>query len=157
MITTKTPGVAPLFAVFLMFQMNPLVWAEEHPENHSHETKIHYDLELNDGKPWLTDEHTTRVANQMKSSLQQFLTKHEEPSLKQLRAQGKELKTHLDSLIRGCTMTGPAHDQLHLWLTKVIPEISHLQNANTQAEGAQSTARLDALLNSYSTFFKDPK
>ena len=156
MITTKTLGFAPLLAFFLMFQVNTLVWADEHPENHSYETKIHNDLELNHGKPWLADEHTTRVANQMQGSLEQFLIAHKEPSLEELRAQGKKLKSHLDSLIQGCTMTGPAHDQLHHWLIKVIPEINHLQNTTSQPEGIQSVAKLDSLLDSYFIFFKGP-
>lgn len=157
MITTKVHNIVLLLAVLTVAQMHARLSAEEHHQTHSHETTIQHNLTLNDGEPWLTDKSTTRVATQMQSKLKQFLTNYEDPTLEELQTLGKELKDYLDSLIRGCTMTGPAHDQLHHWLTKVIPEISRLQNTDKASEGARSVARIDILLNEYFTFFRAPK
>lgn len=156
-MTTIRPYYTALFLFALtVFEISTIAFAEEHTQQHVHETSIHHSLKLNEGKPWLTDEHTAQVVNQMKNSLEQFLTEYKKPSLTELQAQGQKLKTQLDSLIQGCTMRGPAHDQLHQWLTKVIPEINHLQSANTKTEGVQTVAKLDALLTSYSTYFISP-
>jgi hypothetical protein len=34
----------------------------------------------------------------------------------------------LDRLIEGCTMTGPAHDELHVFLMAFLPEVSALMS-----------------------------
>ena len=157
MITTKAHNIVLLLAILTVFQIHARLSAEERHRTHAHESNTQHNLALNDSEPWLTDESTTRVATQMQSTLKQFLTNYEDPTLEELQTLGKELKDYLDLLIRGCTMTGPAHDQLHHWLTKVIPDINHLRNTNKKSEGVRSVAHIDTLLNEYFTFFRAPE
>ena len=43
-------------------------------------------------------------------------------------ALAEELQKQLDSLIAGCTMQGPAHDALHVYLTALIPQVDAMRD-----------------------------
>jgi hypothetical protein len=70
------------------------------------------------------DDHTRAIFVKMaKSFLDSDYLSLEGDSLK---SAGSDLKVHVGELIRGCTMTGEAHDQLHVYLTGYIPAVAAL-------------------------------
>ncbi len=107
--------------------------AEQHKADahDSHQTSTHESspdgLVLNNGEKWEMDEHTRSSFAQMAGS---FLTADhislEGEGLKQV---GAGLQTDLDGLIKGCTMTGEAHNQLHVYLTGYIPAVQALSES----------------------------
>ncbi|NQT64325.1 MAG: hypothetical protein HQ556_15295 [Candidatus Marinimicrobia bacterium] len=81
-------------------------------------------LVLNDGEKWEMDEHTRISFAKMADS---FLNAdHASMEATGLKSVGGDLQTELDVLIQGCTMTGEAHNQLHVYLTGYIPAVKAL-------------------------------
>ncbi|MBT4036157.1 MAG: hypothetical protein HOB84_05535 [Candidatus Marinimicrobia bacterium] len=89
-------------------------------------------LVLNDGKKWKMDEHTRISFVKMADS---FLnTDHASMETTELKSVGGELQTELNVLVKGCTMTGEAHDQLHVYLAGYMPAVKTLsQNGDMES------------------------
>lgn len=98
-----------------------------HDIHQSHETHAsHLPLLLNDGAKWSMDEHTRQVSSKMLQQVRSLdLASLDQPALLQL---GMDLQADLSRLIQGCTMTGPAHDQLHVFLGQLMPAVDRLKS-----------------------------
>jgi hypothetical protein len=51
-------------------------------------------------------------------------------------------------------MTGPSHDNLHVWLHPLIEKIEALQNTDSEASGVQRVHDIEQHLNGYYEFFE---
>ncbi len=103
---------------------------------------------LDRGKRWQMDEHTRTMFVRMSDAfLGLDIASLDEDRLRQA---GSELQGHLDALVRGCTMQGPAHDQLHVYLTGYMPAVAAL--AETGSVDAAETVR--RYLEAYDTYFE---
>ncbi|MFT5113961.1 MAG: hypothetical protein ACI8P9_003294 [Parasphingorhabdus sp.] len=71
------------------------------------------------------------------------------PDQTSLNAAGVQLKAQLDKLIRGCTMTGESHDQLHVFLAGYIPAIKGLANAENYDTARNSAIKTKGNLEVY--------
>ena len=67
---------------------------------------------------------------------------------------GATLQGDIDDLIAGCTMAGPSHDQLHVFLMAFIPEVQVLSTTSDLDAGAENVARLKGLMASYGEHFE---
>jgi len=78
------------------------------------------------------DEHTRISFVKMADS---FLnTDHASMETTELKSVGGELQTELNVLVKGCTMTGEAHDQLHVYLAGYMPAVKTLsQNGDMES------------------------
>jgi len=105
-----------------------------HSEAAHTEAKADDGLVLNDGKKWQMDDHTRDIFAQMSSSFAgtDLATLDQEGLL----AAGAGLMVNINQLIQGCTMTGPDHDQLHVYLMLYIPAVEALAK-NGQVEDAK--------------------
>lgn len=83
-------------------------------------------LKLDDGKKWKMDDHTRAALGTIEARLAKGPATDDIAGYKAL---GAELDGEIQNLVRGCTMTGPAHDQLHVWLTRFIPAVGALGEA----------------------------
>jgi len=89
-------------------------------------------LELDDGHKWKVDDHTRSVFAEMKEI---FLgADHRSLGEEGLKKTGADLQAKLHELIRGCTMTGAAHDQLHVYLTGYMPAVATLAETGRMEE-----------------------
>lgn len=112
----------------------------------SHESTVEtHELQLNGTKKWQMDDHTRSMLATMVTRIAQW-----SPDGKAAAGLGEALGEDLDSLIRDCTMTGAAHDELHKLLTGLIPAIDKL--AATGSEGELQTVK--RLLASYPMYFE---
>ncbi len=108
--------------------------ADSHDDHDQHQTaETHTSgpdgLVLNNGQKWEMDEHTRNsFSNMANSFLEVDPAALEDQELKQ---SGAELQNELDVLIKGCTMTGEAHNQLHIYLTGYIPAVQELSEKGT--------------------------
>lgn len=122
--------------------------AEHSHTKHHHTAKLA--LELNNGSKWEMDEHTRNMSKKMK---QTFLTA-EHANLESLNNLGKQLQSQLDVLIRGCTMTGEAHDQLHVFLSTHMPAIHALESASDYASAKKHAIELKHQFEVYGEYFE---
>jgi hypothetical protein len=136
----------------VMLALVPCVSAEEHPAEHSHNSVPH-ELELNKGKKWHADSHTMEYATRMITLLDEFEASREDKTLLGLQTLGGKLQINMDELIRGCTMTGPPHDQLHVWLSGVIPVVATLKDAETVSKGKEVYDQLSPHIKEFTEYF----
>jgi len=105
-------------------------------------------LVLNDGKKWQMDDHTRASFAKMAAS---FVDADAAAlGTDGLKQAGNSLKEDLDGLIQGCTMTGPDHDQLHVYLMAYIPAVTALQESG-QVEDAK---KVQHYLTIYGDYFE---
>ncbi len=146
MTKTRLIALILLSNSFLSYAYN----SQDHSQ-HSHTMeKSAHGLILQDGKLWAMDKHTRTLSKKMK----QTFVSADHSSQASLNTLGKKLQTQLDELIAGCTMTGEAHDQLHIFLTKHIPTIKALSEANNYDSARASAIKLKGQFENYQKFFK---
>ncbi len=81
-------------------------------------------LTLIDGEKWEMDSHTRSSFAKMADTF--LKADHASMEATELKSVGGGLQTELNVLIQGCTMTGEAHNQLHVYLTGYIPAVKTL-------------------------------
>lgn len=139
---------------FLAMRCNQV--SEKNQDHHGMETEEahHHEshsgaLSLNDGEKWVADDHTHAVVEKMKSGLSEF----EKAPDKDYNVLSDSLTNQLNVLIAGCTMKGPAHDELHKWLVPVTENVKALSTADEST--ANSTVKeIAASLESFDEFFQ---
>ena len=109
-------------------------------------------LALDDGKKWPVDEHTRQSAARLAELVEDSQTIG---STEDAHALATALDEELDVLVKGCTMTGAAHDQLHVFLMALIPKVETLKNDETGIDDLQQVKQeIDSLLEAYETHFE---
>lgn len=105
-------------------------------------------LTLNDGRKWEMDEHTRSAFASMADTFPAdgLASLNSE----QLKEAGAVLQGQLTGLIRGCTMQGAAHDQLHVFLTGFMPAVKALSENGQPADA--ETVKL--YLEGYDEYFE---
>lgn len=81
-------------------------------------------LTLNNGKKWQLDDHSRTTLAAMAASCRAAQPTELDKAARQKFA--GELKQEIDSLLRDCTMSGPDHEALHVFLGGYIPAVSAL-------------------------------
>ncbi len=82
-------------------------------------------LVLNNGEKWEADAHTLLVVQEMKSEVSDF----EGAKRKDYAVLADSLTSQLNRLVAGCTMEGPAHDELHKWLIPLSDDVKDLKSS----------------------------
>ena len=105
-------------------------------------------LALNNGSKWEMDDHTRTVFAKMATSFLNF----DPQSMDEdgLMKAGADLQVDINALIQGCTMTGDAHDQLHVYLTGYMPAVAALSDSG-RIEDAQKVTHY---LEKYGDYFE---
>jgi len=108
------------------------------------------EIQLDQGNKWQANVETTIGVSKMRSIID-----HTAPrTVSEYRQLGNELNNLKNELVKKCTMTGPSHDNLHVWLYPLIKKIEALQNADHEKSGRQLTQNIAQHLKSYDDFFK---
>lgn len=112
--------------------------ADPHGAHGAHEAQASHErqgapgltLALNDGARWQLDANTRAVLGESRASL-----KGAQPnSVEEAHALAASLEEQQGRLIRGCTMSGSSHDELHHFLEVWIPGVKALSQAKTLDE-----------------------
>ena len=93
-------------------------------------------LRLDDGEKWKANEATHARMEAMSKLLADFRTS----DVKDHVALGKSLREEANGIVQGCTMTGEAHNQLHMLLNPMFGDIDAL------AEGSGGHEEYESLL-----------
>jgi len=99
---------------------------------------------LNAGQKWKMDGHTRNSIARMK----QLVQGNETDTL------GKSLAGEFHDLMKGCTMQGEAHDQLHVFLNELMPGILALPADGDDVEFKAGRERIRKLLQEYERYFE---
>ena len=107
-------------------------------------------MRLDAGKKWQMDDHTRTLFKKMESDFAQA----DHSSLEGLRSIGGTLKGELDTLIKGCTMTGDAHTMLQVYLTDYMTAVDDLATAPNVADGRTEAVKIKGYLDRYDDYFE---
>lgn len=80
-------------------------------------------LVLDEGRRWPVDEHARLMFGRMTTAAEAVAPS---ATTAERAATGARLTDDIRDLIEGCTMSGPAHDQLHVLLSAYIPAVEAL-------------------------------
>ncbi len=114
--------------------------SDNHRSHDSHKSP----LELNDGKRWQADSSTNASIKKMQKITAEYSN---DPSMA-----ARDLQTQFKTLLKECTMKGPAHEQLHAYLGPLQTRIHGLKECKENCQ-----PRIDDLsdyLKSYSDYFE---
>lgn len=105
-------------------------------------------LRLDNGRKWKMDDHTRSSFARMAASFSDSdLHSLDGDGLKKA---GADLKILTDELIQGCTMTGDAHEQLHVYLSGFMPAVSALSKSG----GIEDAGKVRRYLEKYDEYFE---
>lgn len=99
---------------------------------------------LNAGKKWQMDEHTRSSIARMKQLVESA----------KAETLGKSLAGEFHDLMKGCTMQGEAHDQLHVFLNELMPRILALPADGNEGEFKAEKEKIQKLLQEYGQYFE---
>lgn len=108
------------------------------------------EIQLDHGSKWLANAETTLGVSKMLTALNGF----NGGSVSAYQALGDDLNDLKNTIVKECTMTGPSHDNLHVWLHPLIEKIEALQNTDSEASGVQRAHDIEQHLNGYYEFFE---
>ena len=105
-------------------------------------------LVLNNGDKWDADAHTLLVVREMKSEVSDF----EGANRKDYAVLADSLTSQLNRLVAGCTMEGPAHDELHKWLIPLSDDVKDLKSS-ANVSGTHKVIEIKESLGLFNDFF----
>ncbi len=108
------------------------------------------EIQLDHGSKWLANAETTMGVSKMLEALASFKGQ----TKSDYQALGNDLNDLKNTIVKECTMTGPSHDNLHVWLHPLIEKIEALQNTDSEASGVQRVHDIEQHLNGYYEFFE---
>jgi len=108
------------------------------------------EIVLNDGKKWVANAETNEGVDKM---LQLIETEHPK-TVEQYHTLASKLNDEKNYVVKKCTMEGPSHDNLHIFLHPLIEKIEALQSVSTVDEGADMTMRIKENLEAYKNYFE---
>ena len=108
------------------------------------------DIKLNDGSKWKANIETTEGVVKM----QGLLNTQSTVTIEDYHELASKLNEVKNWLVKECTMKGPSHDNLHIWLYPLIEKIVALSEANTLAEASEIKQSIVDNINSYTNYFQ---
>lgn len=108
------------------------------------------EIQLDRGSKWLANAETTLGVSKMLNTMTDFNGR----TVSEYRALGDKLNDLKNTVVKECTMTGPAHDNLHVWIHPLIEKIEALQNIDSEASGIHMVQDIEQHLNDYYDFFE---
>lgn len=119
-------------------------------ENHSMNNAWVKEIKLDNGSKWQANLETTEGVDKMLG-----LVKTSEPkTVEDYHTLASKLKEDKNVLVKKCTMEGPSHDNLHVFLHPLIEKIEALGKVSTTDEGSEVTASIKENLDGYYTYFQ---
>lgn len=107
------------------------------------------DISLDEGRMWKANQETTEGILAMSS-----LVENSSPSnVEEYRELGNSLNEKINEVIKKCTMKGPSHDNLHIYLQPLIEKIAALQEAPTTQKAEELVGEIRQHLKDYHSYF----
>lgn len=106
-------------------------------------------IQLDAGTQWQANDETTEGIQNMAEMIENSTASGAED----LRQLGHSLNKEKNLLIKRCTMKGPSHDNLHIYLEPLINKISLLMEVKTVEKGEQLVSEITDHLNAYQNYF----
>lgn len=130
--------------------------AEHIDERHDDETSNVYgnawkgDIFMEHGAKWQADLTTNGGVKQLQKTFYAQTTN----SLDEYHQLAKLLNENKNYVVKNCTMQGPSHDNLHVWLHPLIEKIVALSKTETVEDASKIKHSIEENINAYADYFK---
>ncbi|WP_417866434.1 hypothetical protein [Xanthomarina gelatinilytica] len=127
-----------------------------HDNHESHETHDAIsnnwmeEIQLDNGNKWVANEETNIGVEKMKDILKTQQT----TTLEGYHQLAKELTEAKNYVIKECTMKGPSHDNLHVWLLPLMEKIDALSEVDNLEEASKIKNSIQENVEAYNRYFK---
>lgn len=126
---------------------------ENHDEHHSNATinsNWMDEIQLDNGSKWLANAETTEGVVKMKN----ILEAQETSTLYDYHQLAAELTDAKNYVIKECTMKGPSHDNLHVWLLPLMDKIDALSEVNNLEDASKIKESIIENVHAYDIYFQ---
>ncbi|MFD2550849.1 hypothetical protein ACFSQP_03365 [Bizionia sediminis] len=107
------------------------------------------EIQLNNGEKWEADATTNNGAQQLENAINSM----QPNSIKEYHELAKELNEVKNFLVKNCSMTGPAHDNLHIWLHPLIDKINALLIVDNLDDAKKLEQAITVNIEAYTQYF----
>lgn len=119
-------------------------------ETHSMNNAWINEIKLDNGSKWEANLETTEGVDKMLN-----LVKSSNPkTVEDYQVLASKLNEDKNFVVKKCTMEGPSHDNLHVFLHPLIEKIEALGKVSTIEEGAEVTSSVKENLEGYYNYFQ---
>ena len=125
----------------------------KHKHNEQENSAQIDEVKLDQGKKWKADQQTNKGAAKLQSIVASFKSETSSPEVDDYKRLNGQLQTELDAIFKECTMTGGAHQQLHVFLVRIIKDVNILKEDDLPASEAAFQS-MQKILNTYSDYFE---
>ncbi|MDG1040953.1 MAG: hypothetical protein P8H13_08720 [Polaribacter sp.] len=108
------------------------------------------EMKLDNNTKWKANFETTKGVRDLQNLIKTTST----VSLDQYIALAKKLNERKNILVKECTMEGPSHDNLHIFLYPLITKINMLLEAQSNKEASEIVKSISENLKAYNSYFK---
>lgn len=108
------------------------------------------EIQLDHQTRWSANPETTIGVTKMLRTIQNY----KGGTVSEHRKLGNELNEMKNYIVKECTMTGPSHDNLHIWLHPLIKKIEALQKVDDKKTGIQLIQDIEHHVTRYHDFFE---
>lgn len=108
------------------------------------------EIKMDHGSKWQSDVQTNEGAQKLQNSMQAHTTK----TLDDYHKLAEDLNGIKNTLVKQCTMTGPPHDNLHIWLHPLIEKIAALSKVENLDDAKNLKQSIAVNINEYESYFK---
>jgi len=108
------------------------------------------EIQLNDGARWDANMETTEGVLKM----QELLKSQTSTSIEDYNQLAEQLNAAKNTVVAKCTMKGPSHDNLHVWLVPLIEKIDLLLKVESIEEASRIKNSISQSLEAYNNYFQ---
>ncbi|TXE07737.1 hypothetical protein ES711_09860 [Gelidibacter salicanalis] len=108
------------------------------------------DMAMDNGEQWQADVTTNEGVKQLQKTFYAKTTN----SLEDYHKLAENLNEDKNYVVKNCTMVGPSHDNLHVWLHPLIEKIAALSKVETVEDASKLKLSIEENINAYSIYFK---
>lgn len=108
------------------------------------------EIQLNEGKKWDANSETTQGVDKMA----EIMKNNSANTVEEYHHLASELNDQKNFVVKECTMTGPSHDNLHVFLHPLIEKIDALSKVETVDNAEDITASIKENIEEYYNYFK---
>ncbi|OBX24055.1 MULTISPECIES: hypothetical protein [Bizionia] len=130
--------------------------ADTHNNHDTHEASGVYanawvsEIQIDNGDKWQADATT----NEGVQKLQNTINTQTASTLDDYHKLAEQLNDEKNFVVKNCTMKGPSHDNLHIWLHPLIEKIDALLKTEDVDDSAKITVSIKENINAYNTYFQ---
>ena len=118
--------------------------------NHGMPMNWRNEIMLDGERKWMANSETTHGVNDML----QRISEDQSVSVDAYRSLASDLNKFKNTIVEKCTMEGPSHDNLHIWLYPLMDELKNLSEVQTTEQGEEITMHIKDHLQAYFTYFQ---